>query len=234
MSAGAELERLFQRRGSLLLDFDGPVCSIFAGYTAPEVADGLRAVLVQSGIRLPRDVAGEADPLAVLRWVPKLGRPDLVRAAEDWLRAAEMRAAATAEPTHGSDTLILTARQACREVAIVSNNSAPAIMAYLRARGLEDAVAARVGRIPYHPELMKPDPTLILTAIDDLGLTAEECVFVGDSVTDVLAGDAAGVSVIGYANKPGKEELLRDAGAGAIVTDMATLTHWLDPARHAT
>lgn len=46
---------------------------------------------------------------------------------------------------------------------------------------------------------------------------------VPDSATDVLAGHAAGPGVIGYANKPGKDQRLRDAGADAIITAMGDL-----------
>jgi phosphoglycolate phosphatase-like HAD superfamily hydrolase len=44
---------------------------------------------------------------------------------------------------------------------------------------------------------------------------------VGDSVTDIEAGRAAGVATVGYANKPGKDVDL--AGADAVVTAMAEL-----------
>ncbi len=40
----------------------------------------------------------------------------------------------------------------------------------------------------------------------------EDCVFIGDTVTD------------GYANKPGKAEALNQAGARAVVTDLAEIT----------
>jgi phosphoglycolate phosphatase len=44
---------------------------------------------------------------------------------------------------------------------------------------------------------------------------------VGDSITDVEAGLAADIWTIGYANKPGKDEALRDAGADAVLDSMA-------------
>jgi hypothetical protein len=53
----------------LLLDFDGPICSIFAGYPAPRVAAELVALLDVEGVAVPPEVRGEGDPLAVLRWV---------------------------------------------------------------------------------------------------------------------------------------------------------------------
>ena len=37
--------------------------------------------------------------------------------------------------------------------------------------------------------------------------------FVGDSESDVMAGRAAGIPTIGYANRPGKRQRLAEAGA---------------------
>jgi phosphoglycolate phosphatase len=48
-------------------------------------------------------------------------------------------------------------------------------------------------------------------------------VLVGDSTTDVAAAEAAGVRVLGFANKPGKDQRLRDAGADALVMSMSEL-----------
>jgi beta-phosphoglucomutase-like phosphatase (HAD superfamily) len=71
---------------------------------------------------------------------------------------------------------------------------------------------------------MKPSPYQVRIAVGSLQAEPEECVFIGDTVTDVLAGLLGGVAVIGYANKPGKAEALAHAGARAIVTDRAEIT----------
>lgn len=57
------------------------------------------------------------------------------------------------------------------------------------------------------------------------GVAPASCVFIGDQTTDIEAGQAAGVSTIGFANKPGKVESLRGAGADAILTTMLDLAH---------
>lgn len=41
---------------SVLLDFDGPVCSIFAGLPAPQVAEELSAILTTYGQPIPAGV----------------------------------------------------------------------------------------------------------------------------------------------------------------------------------
>ena len=53
--------------GPLLLDFDGPVCGIFAGYPAPRVARELIAALRAAGVDVPDATAEQTDPIEVLR-----------------------------------------------------------------------------------------------------------------------------------------------------------------------
>jgi beta-phosphoglucomutase-like phosphatase (HAD superfamily) len=71
---------------------------------------------------------------------------------------------------------------------------------------------------------MKPSPYRVRIAVGALQTEPENCVFIGDTVTDVLAGLLGGVAVIGYANKPGKAEDLSHAGARAVTTDLAEIT----------
>jgi hypothetical protein len=82
--------------GPLLLDFDGPVCSIFAGYPAPRVTAELLALLGVGGVAMPPAVRRETDPLAVLRWVGETCSHDVTVAVEETLCAAEVRAAGVA------------------------------------------------------------------------------------------------------------------------------------------
>jgi hypothetical protein len=47
------LRQLAERTRVVLLDFDGPVRSIFAGYPALTIAGELRQLLVDQGVTLP-------------------------------------------------------------------------------------------------------------------------------------------------------------------------------------
>ena len=57
-------------------------------------------------------------------------------------------------------------------------------------------------------ELHKPFPDPLLAAAKRLGLKPGECVYIGDSDTDVQAAIAAGMKIVGY-----KSELLEDVDA---------------------
>jgi HAD-hyrolase-like len=128
----ADLARLAAESDAILLDFDGPVCGLFAGYPASRIAGELVGLLQRRGVALPRQLPSETDPLEVLRWAGTTG-----------------------------------------------NN--------------------------------------------DLGVQVSRAVLVGDSVSDIRAGRAAGVRTIGYANRAGKVTALRAAGADVVIESRAAL-----------
>ncbi len=72
---------------------------------------------------------------------------------------------------------------------------------------------------------MKPNPWPLARAVELVGGSPVRAVLIGDSVTDVEACLAGGVGCIALANKPGKREAFRRAGAHVIVDDMAELSH---------
>ncbi|MCG5464854.1 HAD family phosphatase [Micromonospora sp. MED01] len=223
----ADLGRLLGEVGAVLLDFDGPVCSIFAGYPAPQVAAELVDVLRRRGVDIRPDLASEPDPLEVLRRTGAAGDHGITRAVEDALCAAERRAAETAEPTPYGREVIVAARQAGMPVAVVSNNSAGAVSAYLTARRLAAYVSPVVGRAYADPDRMKPNPEPILQAVRAIARPASRCVLVGDSLSDIEAARAAGVRVIGYANRPAKVETFRTAGADVVITSMGEIARFM-------
>ncbi|MGI6873928.1 HAD family hydrolase [Amycolatopsis sp. 3B14] len=216
---------LLDQAGALLLDFDGPVCSVFAGIPAPVVAEQLRTVLADAGHASPEPVASSSDPFDVLEYAASLSDDD-ARYVEAAFTAHEVEAMTTAAPTEGAHELMQAWHGSGRPLAIVSNNSAAAISAYLDFYGLRPLVNVVSARESADVQLLKPRPHLLNQAVRRLGLPAERCVFVGDSLTDIEAAKAAGVLSIGYANKPGKRERFTSAGADAItevLTDLAAV-----------
>ncbi|MBB4687401.1 HAD family hydrolase [Amycolatopsis jiangsuensis] len=212
---------LLDQAAALFLDFDGPVCSVFAGLPATVVADQLRSVLADAGhTDFPGSVATSSDPFAVLKYAASLSEDD-ARYVEAAFTAHEVEAMTTAETTEGAHELIQAWHASGRPLAIVSNNSAAAISTYLDFHGIRPLVDVVSARENADVGLLKPSPYLLNQAVRALAIPAERCVFVGDSLTDVEAAKAAGVRVIGYANKPGKRERFTRAEADAI-TDVLT------------
>lgn len=212
---------------TLLLDFDGPVCSIFAGHPAPTVADQLRALLADHDghlAALASELDDASDPMRVLRVAGESANPALTRIVADALRDAEVTAAATASPTPHVDRVIETALSTGRRLAVVSNNSAEAVSTYLRRMGLLSSFTRVFARYDgMAPELMKPHSHLVGLALVGLDASPGSTCLVGDTVPDVEAAGALSVATVGYANKPGKVQALTAAGADAVITTMSDL-----------
>lgn len=68
------------------------------------------------------------------------------------------------------------------------------------------------------PELlMKPAPDCIFFVAENLGVTIEECIYIGDSNVDIMAGNNAGVDTLGVTWGFRTEQELRETGAKHIV-----------------
>jgi pyrophosphatase PpaX len=111
---------------------------------------------------------------------------------------------------------VLTLRERGHELAVVTSKSE-----YLAMRGL-----ALVGLARHMDTVVgcdsssrhKPDPEPVRIALHRLGYSPENAIFVGDSVHDVLAGNAAGVTTVAALWGAFKRE---DMEAGKP-------SHWLD------
>jgi hypothetical protein len=138
-SERATSPQAISRTGHLLLDFDGPGCSVFAGMAASQIAAKLRHTVKAAGFALPSEAEQESDPLEVFRAVATLG-PEAAATGQQLLTTFDSRAVETARPTPGSADLIITAYPTGRTVAIVSNNSTAAIMKYLADHRLSEYI----------------------------------------------------------------------------------------------
>jgi phosphoglycolate phosphatase len=214
--SGVELDELLSRTRYLLLDFDGPVCGVFAGQPPRTVVMQLLSVLARD-LDIPVEVGAATDPFEVLRFAATLGA-DVAETVERQLRVAESNAVMTAEPTPYATEVIDASRRAGRPVAIVSNNSDAAVEHYLATRAIEvDAIAARTSA---DTALLKPSLHLVTVALRALGAEPAASTLIGDSPADIVAAQRASISSIGYANKPGKRQKLTDAGALVVVDDL--------------
>ncbi|MFD7134171.1 HAD family hydrolase [Streptomyces sp. NPDC059894] len=207
----------------VLWGFDGPICRLFAGCPAQDVAHTLVRWLRE------RDLAGllteserqTADPRTVLRAVDR-AHPggDLVAELEEQLTRAETRACPSAMPTAYADPLIRTWTALGVRMAITTDNSARAVAAYLAGRGLTSCFASHVhGRTAVLGHL-KPHPHTLRRALAALGAPPRDALAIGDSPADAMAATEAGVPFLGYARGEAKAARLRDAGVTRVVTSL--------------
>ncbi|QYX79131.1 HAD hydrolase-like protein [Streptomyces akebiae] len=197
----------------VLWDLDGPICRLFSGHPAHQVARDLVALIDRRGLGglLTERERSTADPQVVLLG---LGRrhpsSDLITDVEKWLTQQELTAAPKAYPTTWADPLIRTWSRRAR-FAITTNNSALAAARYIATRGLTDCFPYIYGRTR-DLDRMKPHPHTLRQALTAMGAEPSRSLMLGDAPTDFEAAREAGVAFLGYARNERKLKALLEAG----------------------
>lgn len=101
------------------------------------------------------------------------------------------------------------------KIAVLSNKqhtSAINVVETIFGKGLFDCIQGQTNRIP-----IKPDPTGVLEILDQFGAAKEECLYFGDTNTDMMTGHNAGVTTVGvtWGFRPRSE--LEQYGADIII-----------------
>ncbi|MGL5857875.1 MAG: HAD family hydrolase [Angustibacter sp.] len=213
-AADPRLAALLRRARALLLDFDGPITPLMPPPRNSHVADALRAILATHHRDLPRRIRDTTDHLEVLRQA-YTDHPDIADQVDAEAVRQEITAATDATPTPGAIELLTTCRDRKLPVAIVSNNSAEAVREFLSVHHLEQLPMH--GRPVGRPDVMKPSPVLLIDATTTLDVKPQDCVMIGDSITDAQASRATGVPFIGYGKTPTRSAELVRAGADSVV-----------------
>lgn len=217
MGTSRSASQLIADSAGLLLDFDGPVCDVYAGADPSAIAQDVAAAF-----ELDIDTT---DPLELISHALATGGP--VDEIHQALAATEVAAVQTATETPGARQLIENYHS---PIAIVSNNASQAIEAWLRKAGLESQVDVVTGR---DPRRMKPNPWPLEISARAIDRQIDRCVFIGDSLSDFQAALNAGSPVIALANKPNKTAAFEDAGCTTIVQSLLGLQHQTSEADQA-
>jgi phosphoglycolate phosphatase len=73
----------------------------------------------------------------------------------------------------------------------------------------------------------KPDPAMVISAMDLLGVSADECLYVGDSGVDALTGKNANIFTIGVKWGFRTEKELLENGADAVISHPIELLSYI-------
>ena len=218
----AALDDILRRTRYLLIDFDGPFCSLFAGTPTAPVADDLRAVITRKEVSLRVAIQNTTDWFEILAYAASVG-PDVGTSVESALTVLETKAVTTASPTPYIHDVIAACHESGRAVGVISNNSASAVRAYLDAHDLASQVNAIAARTRPDSTILKPSPHLIKEAASTLGASQSTCTVVGDSQSDIQAAHSAGAFSNGYAKTSADADHLAATGADAVVLSLADL-----------
>jgi HAD superfamily hydrolase (TIGR01549 family) len=227
-----EARELLADARCVLFDFDGPICRLFPRAASKRVARELVAKVDELGFRevLTDAVRSVDDPHAVLGAVHQAGQrrdvTELLPVIEGMVTKGELDAADEAvgksRGTKGAERLIRMLSGRRVRLAVVTNNSPLAAKSYLKQMNLLGHFAHIHGRTA-DPGLMKPHPDVLQRALRDLDLRPENAVMIGDTDTDLLAAERAGVGFIGYDTAPLARARLRHAGAKVVLGAYAPL-----------
>ena len=74
----------------------------------------------------------------------------------------------------------------------------------------------------------KPDPEGIFKGMDELEVSREECMYVGDSASDIMAGHLAGVLTAGIITNENKRLAVETAGPDYMLDELISLVSLID------
>lgn len=137
------------------------------------------------------------------------------RVFEDYNAAYNGNVTYLTAPYDGIVPLLETLREKKIRAAIVSNKPDFATQAVVRevlGDGFFDYVTGQVDGVP-----IKPDPTAVWNIIHRFGVDRSECIYVGDTSTDMQTGKNAGLFTVGVLWGFRERDELETSGADVIV-----------------
>lgn len=219
----------------IFLDFDGPLSHLFVKWPSQGMAGTFRAVLDRANLHSAR-LSAMTDPYAMFRALPECFPErsfetdrqlrSVAREFEEQLTTAEIKRVDLADPTSGAVDCVQAMYDTGRTLAIATNNSPEPVQAFLKTHGIDRLFDGRVFGRGWDPRLLKPHPDTVrraLAVVAQDGISAEQCLLVGDTPADLAAARAAGVGFIGYCVSAAKARALQDDGVRYWVDSMNSL-----------
>ena len=204
-----------------LADGQAAVCSAMdtafklAGLPAPIPAQVRRIV----GLSLPQAVA------SLVPDAPEEQRLQAVDAYKQAFRAARMDGSLHEPLFPGIEALIHSLHKRGWTLGVATGKSTRGLRATLAANGLLDCFAT-LQTADLHPS--KPDPAMLIAAMDDVSALPRNTVMIGDTAYDMAAACAAGTAAIGVGWGYHEAHELVQAGAGAVARSASELEEMLD------
>ena len=199
---------------AVIWDLDGTLLN-----TLDDLAASVNAALAMNGMPLRsteevRAFVGNGIRRLMVRAVPGgEANPAFDKALEDFTRHYGAHSRDRTRPYDGILEMLDRLSAAGVKHAIVSNKIDFAVKALSRAY-FGERMCAAIGDDPSRAR--KPAPDSVFAAMREMGVTAQETVYVGDSDVDVLTARNAGVPCVAVLWGFRDEACLRAAGAGRL------------------
>lgn len=213
---------------AVLFDLDGTVVD-----SAPDLAGAANELRQQRGLQalaletLRPWVGAGARGMVWAALQIEASQPEFAAARDEFLTRYEQRMTALTRVFDAMHPVLMALNQAQVPWGIVTNKAARFALPLVRALGLDEHAATVIcGDTTPHS---KPHPAPLLEAARQLGLPPQSCVYVGDDLRDVQAGQAAGMDTVaaewGYL---GAEASVEGWGANFTAASPAELQKWLE------
>lgn len=211
---------------AVLFDLDGTLVD-----TLGDLSYGVNAELSKRGYPThPKDAfkifAGNGIPKMVERAAPAGTDPEILKEITDsFVKYYSVHYADYTEAYSGTAELVKAIKEKGLKVAVVTNKAqGPAELVVKKFFG--DSFDLIFGQMPGIPA--KPDPTAALLAMEALGVTPNECVFMGDSGVDVETGVNSGAYPVGVLWGFRDEKELTENGARSLIKTPQELVSVID------
>jgi HAD superfamily hydrolase (TIGR01549 family) len=167
----------------------------------------------------------EAPTTRILAFLDRFGFDDDVLDLSDRIR--RLRGLSSGRSFQPIDGVADTLRELSRRyyLGIVTTRSHHEAQAFLAQQNLTELVQAVTGRDDTWR--IKPHPSPVLHTAEQLGVSVDRCLLVGDSKVDIEAARAAGARSVGVLSGFGTQDQLERAGADRVLKTTNDLNHWL-------
>ncbi len=200
---------------ALLLDLDGTILN-----TLDDLCDSVNFALSAHGHPTRtkseiRAIVGNGVINLITRSLPEgVSQKEFEECLATYKEHYEVNKTNKTAPYRGISEALSALRAAGYKLAIVSNKHAEAVegLYNLFFADVADFALGNSSDIP-----KKPAPGMVFAAAQKLGVTPDECVFVGDSEVDFQTAQNAGIPCISVTWGFRDEDILRDAGATLFV-----------------
>lgn len=174
-----------------------------------------------------RYLVGNGARILVERMVREAGGADaLVDAVfKEYTEAYEKEPLYLTAPYEGIVDLLKALRERGILTAVLSNKPHIPACAVVDALFGKDAFDCCYGQREGVP--IKPDPTAVLEIMKELGVTAEECFYIGDTAVDMQTGTASGATSVGVLWGFRDRQELEESGADILLEHPMQLLDFL-------
>lgn len=152
-------------------------------------------------------------------------RKEILDKIEKIINAVEIKNVHKVIPIEGAQELLTMLRGRGLKIGIATRSCNAYAREALSLTGLAELVDALLARDDV--EYPKPDPRHLIQVIQLLGISLDKIVYMGDTMTDLLTAQEAGVPFIGFSPSPERIERLRDGGCATIFRTLMQVSDFL-------